>query len=101
GSMRFRGALAAVTTAVLAVAGVVVSTPAQAATGTTVTPGVVTGSGLGFDACQAPSTAVLRAWTASPYRAVNMYFSGTQRGCPNQPLLTVDWVTTALSNGWS
>jgi hypothetical protein len=100
--MRFRGALATLTTAVLTAAVVVgAPAPAGAATGTTVTPAVVTGSGLGFDACQAPSTAVLRAWTASPYRAVNMYFSGSQRACPNQPLLTADWVTTVLSNGWS
>jgi hypothetical protein len=96
--MRLRGVFA---TVALAAATVIVSTPAQAATGTTVTPGVATGTGLGFDTCQAPTTAVLRAWTASPYRAVNMYFSGSQRRCSSQPLLTADWVTTVLSNGWS
>src|SRR3954452_23047181 len=98
--MRIRGAAATVAGLTL-LAGTLGATPAQAATGTSVTPRVVHGTGLGFDACQAPSTAVLRAWTASPYRAVNIYFSGTQRGCPNQPLLTPDWVTTVLSNGWS
>jgi len=75
--------------------------PAHATTGVTVTAVTGPGGGLGFDACQAPSTATLRAWTASPYRTVNMYFSGTQRACPNQPNLSADWVTTALSNGWS
>lgn len=95
--MRRRGLLAC-----LAVLGVLLAVlPAQATTGTTVTPGVVTGSGLGFDACVAPSTATLRAWSASPYTSVNIYFSGSQRGCPNQPNLTADWVTTVLSNGWS
>ena len=74
---------------------------AQAATGTSVTPAVVTGSGLGFDTADAPSTPVLRAWTASPYRSVNLYFSGSQRYHTSQPNLTPDWVTTVLANGWS
>lgn len=74
--------------------------PASATTGTTVTPGVVVGSGLGFDACHFPSTAELRAWSASPYGSVNIYFGGSQRACPPANL-TADWVTTTLSNGWS
>jgi hypothetical protein len=95
--MRVRGALVAAAVAVGAFAFV----PAHASTGVTVTPVVAVGAGLGFDACQAPATSTLRAWSASPYRTVNMYFSGTQRACPNQPDLSTDWVTTALSNGWS
>lgn len=75
--------------------------PAHAATGVTVTPTVALGAGLGFDACHAPTTEVLRAWSASPYRAVNIYFGGSQRACPSQPNLTPDWVTTVLANGWS
>ena len=98
--MRLRGTSAAAAAAV-GLLTVVSAVPAQAATGTTVTPRIATGTGLGFDTCQAPTTAVLRAWTASPYRTVNIYFSGSQRRCPNQPLLTPDWVTTVLSNGWS
>src|SRR3954452_3161043 len=99
--MRIRGAAATVAGLTL-LAGTLGATPAQAATGTSVTAGVVHGTGLGFDACQAPSTAVLRAWGASPYKAVNIYFSGSQRGCPNQPfLMNPDWATTVLSNGWS
>lgn len=76
---------------------------AQAATGTSVTPAVVHGSGLGFDAASAPSTAQVRAWTASPYRAVNVYFSGTQRFDTTQTQLGSDptWTATVLSNGWS
>jgi hypothetical protein len=57
--------------------------------------------GQGFDVCQAPSTAVLRSWLASPYRAVNMYIGGLTRGCPNQPELTKQWVSMAASNGWN
>ena len=76
---------------------------AQAATGTTVTPAVVHLSGRGFDAASAPSTAQVRAWTASPYRAVNVYFSGTQRFDTTQTQLGNDrtWTATVLSNGWS
>lgn len=95
--MRLRAAL---TVAALVVAGLVVA-PASASTGTTATAGVVTGSGLGFDAADTPSTAVIRAWTASPYRSVNIYFAGSQRYHTSQPNLTNDWVTTVLSNNWS
>jgi len=96
--MRIRGALAAALLAVVAIAFI----PASAATGVTVTPAVVTGSGLGFDVASAQRTALIRAWTnASPYRSVNIYFSGTQRYDKTQTQLSADWVTTVLSNGWS
>jgi hypothetical protein len=61
----------------------------------------VIGSGLGFDIASAPSTASVRAWSASPYKAVNVYFSGSQRYDTTQAGLDADWVTTVLSNGWS
>src|SRR5947209_10537835 len=96
--MRLRAALAASVAVVLAVG---LFAPVHAATGTSVASAVVTGSGLGFDACEAPSSAVLRAWSASPYTSVNVYFGGSQRACADQPQLSGDWVTTALSNGWS
>lgn len=82
---------------------VAATVPASAVTQTTVTPAVVTGSGLGFDAASAPSTAQIRAWTASPYHAVNVYFSGTQRFDTAQKQLGNDttWTATVLSNGWS
>src|SRR6476646_6924575 len=100
--MRIRGA-AATLAALTLVASVLAATPAQAATGTTVTPGVVHGTGLGFDAASAPSTAQLRAWTVSPYRTVNLYFSGSQRFDKTQTQLGNDptWTATVLSNGWS
>jgi hypothetical protein len=38
-------------------------------------------TGYGFDACTAPSTAALTAWTASPYRAIGIYLGGVNRAC--------------------
>src|SRR3954453_1354966 len=100
--MRIRGA-AATLAALTLLAGVLAATPAQAATSTTVTSGVVHGTGLGFDAASTPSTAQVRAWTASPYRAVNVYFSGSERFDTTQTQLGNDstWTATVLSNGWS
>ncbi|MFL5929325.1 MAG: DUF1906 domain-containing protein [Gaiellaceae bacterium] len=57
-------------------------------------------TGYGFDACSAPSTKTLDAWTASPYRALGIYIGGVSRGC-SQPNLTPTWVATTLSAGWS
>ena len=64
---------------------------------------IVRGSGLGFDAASAPSTAQVRAWSSSPYKAVNLYFSGTERFDTTQTQLGHDatWTATVLSNGWS
>ncbi|MFJ7247332.1 DUF1906 domain-containing protein [Kitasatospora sp. NPDC098652] len=57
-------------------------------------------SGTAFDACTAPSTDALRAWrAASPYGAVGIYVSGSQRGC-TQPRLTADWIHQARAIGW-
>jgi hypothetical protein len=60
-------------------------------------PGAYTGEG--FDACTAPSSATMDAWLASPYRAVGIYFGGSNRAC-SQPQLTADWVTHQQSQGW-
>jgi hypothetical protein len=57
-------------------------------------------TGYGFEACSAPSTASLNAWTASPYRALGVYLGGINRGC-SQPNLTATWVSTTLGAGWS
>ena len=56
-------------------------------------------SGLGFDTCAAPSLSALRAWRASPYRTVNVYFGGRNRAC-RQPNLTAAWVRDATAMGW-
>lgn len=56
-------------------------------------------TGLGFDACSAPSAAALEAWLASPFRAVNIYIGGANRAC-HQPHLTAAWVRTVTRMGW-
>jgi Domain of unknown function (DUF1906) len=56
-------------------------------------------TGLGFDACAAPSRAAMRAWDESPYRAIGVYIGGLNRGC-SQPNLTASWVAEQVSLGW-
>jgi hypothetical protein len=56
-------------------------------------------TGLGFDACTAPSASQMSAWLASPFRAVGIYIGGANRGC-SQPNLTASWVSTVLTQGW-
>jgi hypothetical protein len=56
-------------------------------------------SGRAFDTCTAPRIARLRAWQASPYRAVGIYIGGTNRAC-TQPALTAGWVRGATRLGW-
>ena len=57
-------------------------------------------SRLAFDTCTAPSLSALAAWKgSSPYKAVNIYFGGNNRGCA-QPNLTKAWVSGATAAGW-
>ena len=56
-------------------------------------------TGLGFDACAAPSTTTMAAWAASPYRAIGVYIGGINRAC-SQPNLTATWVATQIAAGW-
>lgn len=56
-------------------------------------------TGLGFDACTAPSLRTMTAWGASPYRAIGVYIGGLNRGC-SQPNLTSSWVATQIAAGW-
>ena len=56
-------------------------------------------TGLGFDACTAPSSRSMAAWGASPYRAIGVYIGGTNRGC-SQPNLTASWVGAQTAAGW-
>ncbi|MER6303563.1 glycoside hydrolase domain-containing protein [Kitasatospora sp. NPDC001539] len=63
-------------------------------------PGRDDWSGTAFDACSAPALDTLRAWRAgSPYGALGVYVSGSQRGCA-QPRLTADWIRQARAMGW-
>jgi Domain of unknown function (DUF1906) len=56
-------------------------------------------TGLGFDACSAPSSRAMEAWDDSPYRAVGVYIGGENRGC-SQPNLTASWVSAQTAAGW-
>jgi hypothetical protein len=56
-------------------------------------------TGLGFDACTAPSSRSMAAWLSSPYRAVGVYMGGINRAC-SQPNLTASWVAAQTEAGW-
>jgi hypothetical protein len=56
-------------------------------------------TGLGFDACTAPSPRAMSAWSSSPYRAIGVYIGGLNRGC-SQPNLTAGWVSEQTAAGW-
>ncbi len=71
-------------------AAITASTPA--------TPGQIY-SGLGFDACSAPSASTLSAWSASPYRALGIYIGGANIAC-TQSNLTASWVSLESAAGW-
>jgi hypothetical protein len=57
-------------------------------------------TGYGFDACTAPSTSALQAWSASPYRAVGIYLGGVNRACKDGNL-SATWVSSTVSMGWN
>ncbi len=57
-------------------------------------------TGLGFDACTAPSRRSMSAWSSSPYRAIGVYIGGLNRGC-SQPNLTASWVAEQTAAGWN
>jgi hypothetical protein len=71
---------------------------ARASAGTAARSGTVF-TGLGFDACTAPSARSMNAWRESPYRAVGVYIGGINRGC-SQPNLTPEWVAAQTAAGW-
>lgn len=97
--MRVRAALAAVALVAASVAlSAAATTPTPA--GPKVTTQRVVVTERGFDTASAPPTSVVRAWSASPYTAVNMYFSGSQRFDTTQSELTAGWVAAVLANGW-
>jgi hypothetical protein len=56
-------------------------------------------TGLGFDACAAPSSRAMAAWATSPYRAIGVYIGGANRAC-SQPNLTTTWVGEQVAAGW-
>jgi hypothetical protein len=56
-------------------------------------------TGLGFDACAAPSSRTMAAWASSPYRSIGVYIGGLNRAC-SQPNLTAAWVAEQVAEGW-
>ncbi len=80
-------------------ASLLMSSPAQAASPRA--PGDFTG--LGFDACVAPSQSVMDTWNLrSPFSAIGIYVSGSSRYCGDryQPNLSRAWVERNAKNGW-
>jgi hypothetical protein len=73
--------------------------PAPAPRAATASAGSGIFTGLGFDACAAPSSRTMTAWEASPYRAIGVYIGGLNRGC-SQPNLTASWVSAQTAAGW-
>ena len=62
--------------------------------------GITNYRGFGFDACEAPSSAYMRAWRRySHYRAVGVYIGGADRTCA-QPNLTRKWLRQQALSGW-
>lgn len=55
-------------------------------------------TGVGFDACTAPSTSQMSAWS-SAYRAIGVYIGGVNMGC-SQANLTSSWVSQESADGW-
>ncbi len=72
----------------------------SSAAGGVLAPGNFTG--MGFDACAAPSAATMDKWMKAkenPYRAVGVYISGGLRAC-SQPNLTASWISHVTGTGW-
>ncbi|MEU3958585.1 DUF1906 domain-containing protein [Streptomyces buecherae] len=57
--------------------------------------------GWAFDRCQAPSVSTMRAWLASPYRGVGVYFGGRGRHCKHQRHLNESWLRETKQMGWN
>lgn len=76
-------------------------TAARQAAGSSAAPDLagVTGSGLGFDACTAPSETTMKAWLGSPYRVIGTYLGGVNWAC-DYGNFTADWVRQVSAEGW-
>jgi hypothetical protein len=94
------------TTAITPASSVTATTPTAPAPASTASPAGtgtdlagITGSGLGFDACTAPSVATMTAWLASPYRVIGTYLGGVNWAC-DYGNFTPDWVHQVSAEGW-
>ncbi len=73
---------------------------ARASAVTTTVTGSDEYTGLGFDACTAPSSRTMDVWgKSSPYGAIGVYIGGINRAC-SQPNLTAAWVSEQVAEGW-
>jgi Domain of unknown function (DUF1906) len=59
----------------------------------------IRGSGLGFDACTAPSVQNMASWLASPYRTIGTYLGGDNWAC-DYGNFTAEWVQQVAAMGW-
>ncbi len=57
------------------------------------------GTGLGFDACTAPSVTAMSAWLASPYRVAGTYLGGPNWACTFGNF-SASWVSQVAAQGW-
>jgi hypothetical protein len=57
------------------------------------------GTGLGFDACTAPSVTTMSAWLASPYRVAGTYLGGANWAC-TYGNFNATWVSQVAAQGW-
>ena len=56
-------------------------------------------TGLGVDACSAPSPTQMTDWGSSPYRAIGIYLGGANMAC-SQSNLSSAWTSSEVSAGW-
>ena len=70
----------------------------SAASGQSQLTGEVT-SGLGFDACTAPSVPTMTAWLASPYRVAGTYLGGVNWAC-SYGNFNATWAGQVAAEGW-
>jgi glycoside hydrolase-like protein len=59
----------------------------------------VRGSGLGFDACTAPSVQNMASWLTSPYRTIGTYLGGDNWAC-DYGNFNASWVQQVAAMGW-
>lgn len=56
-------------------------------------------TGLGVDACSAPSSTQMADWGTSPYHAIGIYLGGANMAC-SQGNLSSAWTSAEVSAGW-
>lgn len=56
-------------------------------------------TGMGFDACSAPSPSQMADWSTSPYHAIGIYLGGANMAC-SQSNLSSAWTSAEVSAGW-